>query len=250
LHPSVTEKLGEVFSRDRSTAHEWMKGLHSSDDIISEMDIQTPKQYRSDFLRRRLDEDCRNMTVNVELFKVLQEFRDRAHVVIATDNMDCFVDAFDSIRSTRRSQSTESATTFAHWAAICDDIICSSDVGTLKSEDPRGFFGTYLEACGLSFVDALLIDDRADNCEAFVSEGGTAVRWKMQSNHIDEVIHVLRPWLMKQPTRVRSHSAAEVGPFAPIIDDQLAVIVTTGATVQAPSAHDHPSGQQVQLSLL
>ena len=49
---------------------------------------------RDEFLARRLDLDCRRMRVNVELFEALRLLRTEAAVVIATDNMDCFVRAF------------------------------------------------------------------------------------------------------------------------------------------------------------
>jgi hypothetical protein len=41
----------------------------------------------------------------------------------------------------------------------------------------------------------VLIDDRADNCAAFASQGGTAVQWKMGSNDLSEVTSRLRQWL-------------------------------------------------------
>jgi hypothetical protein len=62
--------------------------------------------------------------------------------------------------------------TLADWAAICDDIICSSDVAALKADDPRAFSGPWLERHGLGFPDAMLIDDRADNCAAFTGRPG------------------------------------------------------------------------------
>ncbi len=56
--------------------------------------------------------------------------------------------------------------TLADWAVICDDLICSSHVAALKAEDPRAFFGPWLAANGMGFADAVLIDDRVDNCTA------------------------------------------------------------------------------------
>jgi hypothetical protein len=56
-------------------------------------------------------------------------------VVIATDNMDCFACAFELARR-RRRHLKPGRDTLADWAVICDDIICSSQAGALKSEDP------------------------------------------------------------------------------------------------------------------
>ena len=49
---------------------------------------------------------------------------------------NCFARAFDQARRRRQSLARERET-LADWAVICDDIICSSQAGTLKSEDPR-----------------------------------------------------------------------------------------------------------------
>lgn len=115
-------------------------------------------------------------------------------VVVATDNMDCFARAFELARSrwTRRRRDRE---TLAGWAVICDDFICSSQVGALKGKDPRAFFGPWLTAHGVNFTDAVLIDDRADNCTAFARQGGTAIRWKMGTDDINNVTARLAQWL-------------------------------------------------------
>jgi hypothetical protein len=115
-------------------------------------------------------------------------------VVVATDNMDCFVRAFEHARH-RRYRPKRERETLADWAVICDDIICSSRAGALKSEDPQGFFGPWLAAHEVGFTDAVLIDDRADNCAAFISQGGTAIQWKMGTSDISEVTSQLRQWL-------------------------------------------------------
>lgn len=181
LHAQLEEKMAGVFDPSANTASEWMKGLLSSDQVIAEMGIQLPGRFRADFLARRLDLDCARMKVNIELFEVLRRLRAEAIVVIATDNMDCFARTFENARRSRR-RLTRERETLADWAVICDDIICSSQAGALKSEDPQAFFGPWLAAHAVRFADALLIDDRADNCAAFTSQGGTAIQWKMGAN--------------------------------------------------------------------
>jgi hypothetical protein len=132
------------------------------------MGIQLDRRFREDFLARRLDVDCARMTVNAELFEVLRTLRTEAMVVIATENMDCFARAFEKARGRRRLLSDQRET-LADWAVICDDIICSSDVAVLKSRNPQAFFGPWLTSHGLRFADTVLIEDRADNCAAFIS---------------------------------------------------------------------------------
>lgn len=146
LRPQLQERLGDIMSR-KSTAHDWMKGIISSQDIISEMGIWLDRRFRQDFLARRLDIDCAKMQVNVELFEVLRSLRARTLVVLATDNMDCFARTVGHVRSRTRSSRvlskkfTVPAETLADWIIICDDIICSSDVGALKAEDPPASSG-------------------------------------------------------------------------------------------------------------
>ena len=194
LHARLEAGMAGVFASERGIANEWMKGLLSSDQVIAEMGIQLDKRFRDDFLGRRLDLDCARMHVNAELFQVLRVMRAEASVVIATDNMDCFARAFDQARRRRQSLARERET-LADWAVICDDIICSSQVAALKAEDPQAFFGPWLATHGMGFADAVLIDDRADNCAAFTACGGTAIRWKMGTDDINDVTNELKHWL-------------------------------------------------------
>jgi hypothetical protein len=194
LHKQLEAGMAGVFDPARDTASEWMKGLLSSDTVIAEMGIQLPGRFRDDFLARRLDLDCARMQVNIGLFEVLRAIRAEAMVVIATDNMDCFARAFEHARNRRRRPGRDRET-LADWAVICDDIICSSQAGALKSEDPQAFFGPWLAIHGIGFTDAVLLDDRADNCAAFTSQGGSAIQWKMGTSDISEATRCLRQWL-------------------------------------------------------
>ncbi len=50
--------------------------------------------------------------------------------------MDCFARAFEHARNRKRHRKKDRET-LADWAVICDDIICSSQAGALKSEDRK-----------------------------------------------------------------------------------------------------------------
>ena len=194
LHAQLEACMAGVFASERGIANEWMKGLLSSRDVIAEMGIQLDKRFRDDFLARRLDIDCARMRVNADLFEVLRVMRAEAMVVIATDNMDCFARAFEQARHHRRRRARDRET-LADWAVICDDIICSSDVAALKADDPRLFFGAWLDRHGMQFADAVLIDDRADNCTAFTECGGMAIQWKMGTSDLSDATGALKNWL-------------------------------------------------------
>jgi hypothetical protein len=75
-----------------------MKGLLSSAQVIAAMDIKLDRRFRDDFLQRRLLIDCVRMRVNVALFGKLRTVKPMAWIVIATDNMDCFAEAFGATR--------------------------------------------------------------------------------------------------------------------------------------------------------
>lgn len=197
LHQRLEAGMAGIFASEKNTANEWMKGLLSSEQVIAEMGIQLDRRFQDDFLARRLDVDCARMRVNAEMFEVLRVMRAEAMVVIATDNMDCFARAFDRARNSRRRPPRDRET-LADWAVICDDVICSSDVAALKSENPRAFFGPWLAQQGLVFADAVLIDDRADNCDGFASCGGAVIQWKMGSSDIAEAVARLKEWLARQ----------------------------------------------------
>ncbi|MET7337914.1 hypothetical protein [Nonomuraea sp. NPDC005650] len=187
------ESLAPIFAGE--TARAWMKGRLSSAQVIADMGIKLDRRFRDDFLQRRLLTDCARMRVNVPLFEMLREVKTSASVVVSTDNMDCFADTFRRVRKSRRPTDRRSAATLAHWAYICDDLICSSDVAVLKSEGPAGFFGPWLSRHGMTFLDALLIDDSASNCADFRQQGGTALCWRMGAGDIAEVAAALSRWL-------------------------------------------------------
>jgi FMN phosphatase YigB (HAD superfamily) len=194
LRGQLDAHLAHVFSPETNIANDWMKGLLSSEQVINAMDIRLDRRFREDFLAQRLLVDCQKMRVNVDLFKALRHIKSTAMIVLATDNMDCFQQTFTRVR--RRARKPKAASeTLADWAVICDDIVCSSEVGALKAEDPVAFFGDFLARHGLSFGDAALVDDRADNCQAFAEQGGASVQYKMTTGEVNYVLATLLGWL-------------------------------------------------------
>ncbi|MEU8399726.1 hypothetical protein AB0C28_31470 [Nonomuraea sp. NPDC048892] len=191
LHSQLVASLARIFAGDG--AHAWMKGEVSAAQVIAGMGIRLDRRFRDDFLQRRLLADCARMKVNVPLIRMLREVKAHASIVVSTDNMDCFADTFRRVRGNRRPAGPRSET-FAEWAFVWDDLICSSDVAVLKSEGPVGFFGPWLSRHGLTFADALLIDDLADNCAAFQEQGGTALCWRMNADDITEAAAALSRW--------------------------------------------------------
>jgi hypothetical protein len=196
LNRPLRAKVGRLYG-DAPLMSGWMTGRRRTPDVVAGLGVEGGTRYSADYLCRQLERDCRSMRVNVELMRVLQPVRERAFVVIATDNVDIFAASYRRLaaRHPARRPEPEPAGTLAGWATGCDDLVCSSDVGVLKAEDARAFFGPYLSACGLGFDEALLIDDRSDNCAAFRQAGGTALRWTMHTDPLTEIVGTLWTWL-------------------------------------------------------
>jgi len=91
--------------------------------------------------------------------ELVRSLKRQAFVGVASDNMDCF------IRATPKVLTGELA---------IDELIVSSEVGSLKAENPERFFGPTLERYGLEPDDAALIDDCHDTCVRFRQWGGHA----------------------------------------------------------------------------
>jgi FMN phosphatase YigB (HAD superfamily) len=204
LYGPLRARLGRLYS-DRELVSAWMTGRRSTLEVVQSLDVEGGPRYTPEYLCRQLERDCRLMRVNVELLRALRTARERAFVVIATDNVDAFATTYRRLTARRGAiprplPDSVPADSLAAWATGCDDLVCSSDVGALKS-DPAAFFSAYLRACGLGFADALLIDDRSDNCTAFRAAGGSAVRWTMHSDGITGLVTELERWLAAADAR-------------------------------------------------
>lgn len=201
LHSALRSRLGRLFS-DADLLGGWMTGQLSTIEVVERLDVVRGTRYTPEHLRRHLERDCRTMRVHTDLVRALRRVRDRAFVVIASDNVDCFAETFRRVtgRRGRPDPLTElpPPDSLAAWAGSVDDLVCSSEVGALKT-DPHAFYGPYLRECGLGFADALLVDDRSDNCEAFRAAGGAALRWTMHADPLAEVVRTLESWLAAPP---------------------------------------------------
>ncbi|MBF6216067.1 hypothetical protein IU487_34275 [Nocardia puris] len=175
LHAVLNRELDRLFTTGNREGREWMRGKRSSRDILTNLAAAHPGP-DIDQLLTQLAHDIAHMPVYQPLLQALRGARSDAAIVLATDNIDAFTSAFQAITSGHNEQLSGQAT-LGGAATVFDDIISSSDTGVLKSEDPAAFFGSWLTTAGRSFSEALLIDDRADNCAAFERCGGAAIEW-------------------------------------------------------------------------
>jgi len=183
LHRQLRAAMALLFDSENSLLTDWIRGRRSYHDVVrwlvDEMDVKADPQ----FLARRLLRDCRKVTVSQSLIAELQSMRRDCYLVVATDNMDCFKDTLDDISEVRD--------TF-------DAAICSSEIGLTKQDSIVQFFQPWLNQYALSFSDAVLIDDRQENCRRFVEAGGTAIVFR----EVEDTVVVLGAWH-------REHRAAD-----------------------------------------
>jgi hypothetical protein len=174
----------------------WMKGEYQATEIVKMMAISLDRRFSKDFLVKRLHEDCRRMRCNSPLIGFLREAKRQAFVVLATDNMDCFFEAYRHPTRSSVNRRTDDQETLMAVSGVFDEILCSYHLGALKSENPISFFGPWLSWHSFSFESALLIDDREDNCDVFRKMGGRAVRLDVSDAlSVENAIHETRQWL-------------------------------------------------------
>lgn len=143
---------------DQLRVDAWMRGALSLDDVVRDWPMSRP--WDATFVRNRAIRDCGTMRVLPKMASLVRDIRERCLVVVATDNMDCFAIAAHDRRDLRES---------------FDGIICSSEVGLLKRDDPAKFFAAFLGSAENAFGRGILIDDSEANCAAFTTAGGRAI---------------------------------------------------------------------------
>ncbi|ATL70050.1 HAD family hydrolase [Nocardia terpenica] len=177
--------LEELFRGRKDYVGAWMRGAVSDTDVIDTLNITLPTRYRDDYLLRELLRDCRNAPVDPDMADIVRSLRRHAFLAVASDNMDCFVQASPKILS---------------GELAIDELIVSSEVGSLKKESPQRFFGPTLERYGLQPANAILIDDCADTCQRFRDWGGHALHYTEPARLRTEIRRLL-PELTMLATR-------------------------------------------------
>jgi FMN phosphatase YigB (HAD superfamily) len=174
-HKRLNESRQYLFKERREVVNAWQRGEIASDEIIDSLRLDLDRRYRFDYMKRRLERDCKQMVSDQRLLDELQEAQSDCYVVLATDNVDCFFEQLDSkpeIRSTM------------------DAALCSSVLGLLKSESVVSFFKPWLDQHNLKFSQAMLIDDSVAICEEFRKAGGEAIIFET----VSRTIELLRSW--------------------------------------------------------
>lgn len=159
-HPARASLVAfaDAIFADQPLVDAWMRGAVSLDDVVRDWSMSRPWDVA--FIRDCAVRDCGTMRVLPEMASLVRDVRACCLAVVATDNMDCFAVAAHDRRDLQES---------------FDGILCSSDLGLLKREDPARFFAAFLGTAEVALERGILIDDSEANCTAFAAAGGRAI---------------------------------------------------------------------------
>jgi FMN phosphatase YigB (HAD superfamily) len=174
-HKSVMTASEHLFRVEVSRVRSWMRGHLSASEIVGGLNVTLDRRSKEDFLLRRLLRDCSRTALRVDFLHAVRSVAQSSYLVIATDNMDCFVDQVLKISYVEES---------------VDDILASSKLGVLKTDSIQEFFGPWLKDHKLSYHQAILIDDNEKTCKEFQSYGGHAISFKS----VDTTLRELSRW--------------------------------------------------------
>lgn len=165
VHAHLKAATEVLFKSQRERVRSWMRGDLTSSEIIDSLEVPLPHRYRREYLKQTLLRDCRSMNPNSDLLRVLRSYAYgcQGWLVLATDNMDCFAESLESITGLLN---------------VFDCVLCSSQLGVLKSDGVARFFGPWLDAHGLGFHQAVLIDDSENTCLDFERAGGISINFR------------------------------------------------------------------------
>lgn len=142
----------------------WMTGQHSSEEICKDISLLTT--FDEQQLFSELQRCCSNMHVHPSIINTIQKLQSQYHVIITTDNMDCF------------SRFTVPATNIQSWT---DAILNSSDTQRLKNDEQGKTFRETSNLLHVPFHQTICIDDTLSTCELIQSLGGKSMQTKNES---------------------------------------------------------------------
>ena len=162
LSSVMAQAVDKLFTQDPELVKSWMRGEATESIVIERLELKLPSNYRRDYLIRSLWRSCREPKLNKNLLLVLRDVHADNFIAVASDNMSCFARCVIPLLSRHP----------------IDQVLISAEIGVLKREDPERFFGPTLRMIGLTFSDALLVDDDPANCQSFARAGGTSILYR------------------------------------------------------------------------
>lgn len=146
-----------LFSKKQTLINDWMRGSISSEQVntfLSQKLDVNPERLWKIFVK-----NCVHMKFDDQLRQQIKRLKKHSHVILATDNMDCFS------RFTVPALGLEK---------IFDRILNSSDLGYHKAEKDGATFLMCSKLFNVPMKNAFLVDDSIKSCEYFNMLGGKA----------------------------------------------------------------------------
>jgi hypothetical protein len=157
--PAAYDQILRILFDDKMIVQSWMRGECSSEEICDLLSRSIRLDRETIF--NDLQSSCESLALDGNIIAGILRVRSDYHVVLATDNMDCF---------------SRFSVPALNLRSIFHDILISSDLKRLKNDEGGTFFTSYLAENGTDIRRATLIDDNADTCAFFRSIGGNALR--------------------------------------------------------------------------
>ena len=187
-----------LFGERRDLIGPWMRGIKTTNDILSEVSRSTKIPH--DFLFKELQQSCEQMTLEPEgVLKQIQLLRNKGvRCVIATDNMDTFRDF--TIPALKLDE-------------LFDDFLISNEIGILKFDVDKDnqripFFDSYLKKFGLEYEDVVLIDDCTD--DGFYANVGFSIIQVNKPEEVTEQLDTILGDIDSKKTTINLHSSFAV----------------------------------------
>ncbi|HEY1776349.1 MAG TPA: hypothetical protein VGG41_09345 [Solirubrobacteraceae bacterium] len=211
LRRILDRRLEKLFSLEKETISLWMRGELADAEVVASLAVPLPRRYKKDYLYRALHRGCEASAVDPGMANLVRELRIRTFTAVATDNMACFLAA--SPAALREE-------------APVDAILSSSERGVLKADDPPRFFAPALQAAGMGFSDAVLIDDCARTCGAFRSFGGRAYHFESLPKLLEALRDDASP-AVRAAARHASSTTADISPQLALFGSEAAPGMST-----------------------
>lgn len=159
------QTLRDRLFNDHHLINQWMRGEITYIDAVESKFNDFPEVDKK-FVYNKLLSYCTNITLNSDLFDFLRRQSNKCFIVLATDNMDCFLQSLEKLPQ----------------LGFFDSVLSSHFLKSLKRENPKQFFGKWLKYHRMSFEDSILIDDSQENCKAFQKCGGNYLNYSYLSS--------------------------------------------------------------------
>lgn len=173
--PQIFEQINQFYFKDNiDLIKDWMKGARTSEEVCQKFCDETGYDYQ--LIYDTLKYDCRFIDIAHEVISKLRELKEYYHVILVTDNMDCF-----SRRTLDKNPNFD----------VFDDIFMSHIEWYFKKENNCQAFDRYISKYNAIVSNCILIDDSSNNCKAFEVYWWRIYNTKTKENVLDALEVVL-----------------------------------------------------------